>query len=314
MQEDDSLASYTSPNIRGAADDDDGDYESPYDADGSNDESKDKYKVELDDTPIPEEEIEYRSTEVKKQDNDKLFVKKHRDEAEERRLKHEQDLKDEEVIKRLNDLAKKRKTLRKQEAEQQKLADQRVKKEKKAEKHIERRKEARSRFRKVLDFFFKGAHKFITIPVILLILAVIGNSVAYRFIIIPSRIAFKENTTAEKMFNDTEMYDKYYYIEETASHMLGREMEIDDVLDFIENEINEEQNEDMKIMLRIMYYQFYGTEKDLDEGINKMLELDNDSLKSFVKENLYKQLSYLYILKHDNEKSDYYYSKAEEYK
>ncbi len=151
--------------------------------------SKDKKNVEADGIPIAEEDIEYRSKDIKKKDDSELFVKIEGAKKIAKKKEHEAKKKDEELTKRLLHAA-----------DEKKKAYKKVEDDKKAAKH-----KAKSWIRKYkAKKVWKVVYKF---RFLLIILAVIATGITVTYTVILPTI--EANKIAERKATEAQLIENY---------------------------------------------------------------------------------------------------------
>ncbi len=299
-----------SPNIKSAADE-------PINEDTSAaDTSKPGETVEIDGIPIAEEDIQFRSENIKKKDTGDLFVnvegaEKRAREAERKKAK---EAKEKEKVEKEKQKELEEKRHAEEEAKKQAAAkhERQVKKEQARKARQARHERSVQRAKKVGNFFFGGKHKFITLGIVALAIILVGYNAIRINIIEPAEYEKRMATTVQKEYRGQQIETNFNKLIDEAS-TIGIEQGVDSELEFLQDKINSEQNPDLKVMIQSFYYNVYGATKDIDEGINQNLKLVNTSEKSFVKHYIYSNLSRLYYSKGDDSQGSKYEEIAKQY-
>jgi len=282
-------------------------------------------KVEIDGIPIAEDEIKFRSENIKKKDDSKLFVNvegaaKRAREAE--RKKEQEKLRQEKEHAEKARLAKEKAERHQREMEEQSEAHakkinqhkQKLKQDIAKQKRREAREKRISNFKAVLNFLFGGKHKYVSLGIIGAIVIAIGVYAINVNVIEPARIAKIQETTEKNYYRGSEEAVDIEAVITKTNDMELSGASADEMLSYIQSEIDSSTTELRKGVLSALYWRTYGYEKDARSAIEKLETIYKESDISFVKAEALDSISLLYGQLKDYDKCQEYLEKAKEYK
>ena len=191
------------------------------------------------------------------------------------------------------------------------------KKREKAEKRRSRtatlNKNIRSAIGATIRQLFGGKKKFIWLGSIVVIALGVGGYFLYTGVIEPARLAEIQKTTAKNAYVGTDDALEAEDVIGKVEEMQAEGASADDVLNYVQGEIDKSNREGSKQILQTLYWRVYGYEKDGNKAIEELKKVANNSKLSYVKESAYRSIYLLYKRAGNNAEAENYAKKAQEY-
>lgn len=192
------------------------------------------------------------------------------------------------------------------------------KKREKAEKRRTRTAALNKNIRAAIGATFKqlfgGKKKFIWLGAVAAIALAIGGYFLYTNVIEPARKAEIQKTSTKNAYVGSEDAKVAEAIVSNAADMELDGASADDLLNYIQGELDKIDRDGAKQRVKVLYWRVYGAKKDRAEAIKELEKIANESKLSHVKDDAFESIAFMYRLDGNEDKAEEYEKKAQEYK